>query len=1232
LTPICDAKGGLVLTLQISQSAIGAGVHRIEARLTGTGAPQLAVSEFPFVVSAEDRERVRWYLEDFLEYPLDPSPQVAEGVEARLAALGRELFDGVFASVDGQRLWARLQDRLPETRVEVASEVGDATALPWELLCDPLSGESLALQAASFVRVNHTPARPARLSEPGGGTLRVLLVICRPAGRADVPFRSVASHLVRLGGQVREVLDLNVLRPPTFAGLTAALEAAARAGRPYHVVHFDGHGTYLDAGADQPSGGGTSQHRYAGLNFVSPPRSGGHGYLLFEDSTNVDNSQLVEGPILGALLARTGVSVLVLNACRSAYAEAPTRPVAAEAADVDVHRRVRAYGSLALEVTDAGVPGVVAMRYSVYVVTAAQFVADLYASLLAGHSLGAAVSTGRRQLAAQPNRTIAFEPRPLQDWSVPVVYEAAPVTLFTPGGQGQIHIQVAEPGAQPARQDDRLPARPDVGFFGRDETLLALDRAFDRHRIVLLHAFAGSGKTSTAVEFAGWYRSTGGLADSRVGDGVLLFSSLEQHKPLAVLLNEFADVFDPVLTRSGVAWQALDDRQRRDVAVQVLAQVPVLWIWDNVEPVAGFPAGTTSAWTDAEQAELLSFLRELADRTRARVLLTSRRDEQAWLGDLPARVELPPMPMREAIQLTQALGAGRGHRITDVKDWRPLLRYAAGNPLAVTVLVGQALRERLTSREQIEAFVARLRAGEANLDDDVRQGRSKSLAASLGYGFANAFTEAERAQLAVLHLFQETVDVDVLAAMGHPDSGASVSQLHGLTRQTGIALLDRAAGIGLLTPLVGGYYRIHPALPWYFSQLYAATYPTTTDAAGQTTALQVTHAYTSAVGALGSYYQRQYISGHHQVVAALGVEEANLLHARTLARRYDRWRDVMGCMQGLRDLYAHTGRRAHWSRLVDDLVPDLVDPDTGGPLPGREDHWSVFTGYRVDLAYEAREWTTAQRLQTARVTWNRDRAADALATHPDRYSGDNRHRIRNLAVSLETLGHVQREERLPDCVATYQEAVDLYRRINARTEESTTAFNLGHAHLNVPQLRDLDQAEHWYRRALDLTAEHDDVRRARRVAQLGDVARERFLDAHRAGASTDVLVRHLNDATDAYHQSFDLTPIDQVIDRAITHNQLGVVYAYGGRLDTALHHYRQAIRTYEDAGDRYHAGQVRYNVARALAAAGQPDQALLYAHAALRDYEPYGASAAADVDDTRKLIAAIERRDFNPTD
>lgn len=57
-----------------------------------------------------------------------------------------------------------------------------------------------------------------------------------------------------------------------------------------------------------------------------------------------------------------------------------------------------------------------------------------------------------------------------------------------------------------------------------------------------------------------------------------------------------------------------------------------------VEPVAGFPSGTESTWSELEQRELVDFLRDARD-TKAKFLLTSRRDERVWLGDdLPRRI------------------------------------------------------------------------------------------------------------------------------------------------------------------------------------------------------------------------------------------------------------------------------------------------------------------------------------------------------------------------------------------------------------------------------------------------------------------------------------------------------------------------------------------------------------------------------------------------------------------
>ena len=147
----------------------------------------------------------------------------------------------------------------------------------------------------------------------------------------------------------------------------------------------------------------------------SAPRTGRHGFLVFENPQHPDNVALIDGPMLGNLLVETDVGVLVLNACRQRPCrrrERSSRTAGHAPGADDPHERVRALGSLAQEVMDAGVAGVVAMRYNVYVVTAAQFVADLYAALVRGQTLGAAVTMGRKQLHANPDRTIAYDPRP----------------------------------------------------------------------------------------------------------------------------------------------------------------------------------------------------------------------------------------------------------------------------------------------------------------------------------------------------------------------------------------------------------------------------------------------------------------------------------------------------------------------------------------------------------------------------------------------------------------------------------------------------------------------------------------------------------------------------------------------------------------------------------------------------------------------------------------------------
>jgi hypothetical protein len=327
------------------------------------------------------------------------------------------------------------------------------------------------------------------------------------------------------------------------------------------------------------------------------------------------------------------------------------------------------------------------MRYNVYVGTAARFTADVYAGLLAGQPLGAAVTKARRQLAQSPAGDVGV---PVQDWMVPVAYEAAPLHLAG-GARRRDHIVVL-----PGNPGGTLPPPPDLGFFGRDETLLAMDRAFGGQPIVLLHGQAGGGKTAVAAEFGRWYQRTGGMR------GPVLYTSLGQHPTLAGLASQLAGAFTADLAAQGVCWDQLPDGQRRQVTGQIMRQRPLLWIWDDLLPRASSPHPADRS--DGGQQELLAFLRFARD-TRAKILLISRTEEQDWLGDLPARIALPPLPASESSLLVRAVAASNGLDLTSLGPSSAALSALGGNPRAIIDLTGRAFLEGCTSGDELSDYV-----------------------------------------------------------------------------------------------------------------------------------------------------------------------------------------------------------------------------------------------------------------------------------------------------------------------------------------------------------------------------------------------------------------------------------------------------------------------------------------------------------------------------------------------
>ncbi len=428
-------------------------------------------------------EELRWYLEDYLRAPFGVYEDRGPGIAARLPGWGEAVFGAVFGAGPARDAYQRMRARPAGVQVVVRSSAAPLLGLPWELIRDPARELPLALDAGVAGIDRSLPAAELGASfEVAGGRLRVLMVISRPAGAADVGFRMIARPLVDRLDAVRGQVDLVVLRPPTLDALARALEEAAAAGEPFQVVHFDGHGALAGrrgAGAGAPG------------MYQDP---GPEGVLVFQDDGGGPDP--VPASRVAQVLGAARVPVVVLNACQSGA----------------VGKELEA--AVATRLLRGGAASVVAMAYSVYAVAAAEFMAAFYERLFAGDTVSAAVTAGRQRLYRHPGRPSPKGDLPLADWVVPVHYLRREVRF--PG------LVTARPARAPSLEQalDQIAeggtgsaggVLAPVGVFtGRDGLFYELETAARLQKVVILAGPAGTGRPSWPRRSAGGGRTPAG--------------------------------------------------------------------------------------------------------------------------------------------------------------------------------------------------------------------------------------------------------------------------------------------------------------------------------------------------------------------------------------------------------------------------------------------------------------------------------------------------------------------------------------------------------------------------------------------------------------------------------------------------------------------------------------------------------------------------------------------------
>ncbi len=428
--------------------------------------PKVGLLTTAAIPSEKETNELRWYLEEYWQWPYEQFLERAKKIEHSLTDIGKRLYQAVFESADAQKTlqaW-RLQ---PNTnrQISIKSDMPHVLSLPWELLHDEQGFLALRTRhPVSIVRELATQTELPAYAEPFELPLRILLVTARPDDAGFVDPRSIARELLSsISEQVEEGrIELEFLRPPTVAQLRTRLSNSKLP--PIHILHFDGHGAF-----------GKTNTVNDGLHLQS---NGPQGMLAFENENGTVN--LIAAEELAQVLQDSGVKLAVFNACQSAVV----------GTDVDA-----IFSSVATRMIQSGIDGVVAMSASVLVAAATRYVKAFYKELADGTTVPTSQERARQALHVDPRRHLTRrtqdeegEPVRLRDWWLPHYYQQRPVVFeATPAPTQKTKRKKSSTNTDnPPLLSKDMPKEPRYGFTGRALELLKIERALLQRKLVVI--------------------------------------------------------------------------------------------------------------------------------------------------------------------------------------------------------------------------------------------------------------------------------------------------------------------------------------------------------------------------------------------------------------------------------------------------------------------------------------------------------------------------------------------------------------------------------------------------------------------------------------------------------------------------------------------------------------------------------------------------------------------------
>jgi len=1037
-------------TLEIRQSDTGI----VTSLLGADGRPQIeSLGTLPFEnpLSQHARAELQWYLEEYPKSPFAAERDRAREIETRMERWGESIFEQVFPSVGPsptpREMYVRArQHGLEDCEIVVCADADPETgasaflAVPWELIRDPSGAGFLAPQLGSMVRRYGAPIRPP--SRPRAGPFRILLVIARPYGSRDVEIGAVARPVLEALRPLRPSVELTVLRPPTLRALVATLTESRG---EYDLVHFDGHGLFLDPKEEQLP--------------TAPRVAAGQGHLVFE--TTEGEPELVSGHDLWRALATCEVPLFVLNACQSAQQSG-----------------MDAYSSVAAQLVRLGASGVVAMPYSILASAASLFMGRFYERLADHATLSAAVAAAREHLYSNPRRPSAVGELEFRDWVIPALYQQAATYTPIPRETSMLRAKAEEGERKKAAvssKDAREVARklcPEgrYGFIGRDGDILRLERLLrsDNSPWVVVSGVAGTGKTEFVYGFARWFAETNGCP------GGLFVHTLTQAASLNGIMQSLEAFTGQHSDRS--------EQKLAQLLTRFLKENRCLLILDDCETLSECQVDQELHDTNDERDKIIGFLRGLCGG-RSRVLIVTRNPNELTRELGCSLLELAGLQAADAGLLAQSILRSIGKSADDYRDkpeYSEVLVLLAGHPLTMMVALP------LLRSNQPHEIVRALRDGAEPLGGLV----DSSLYTSLRCVFEHLSPEARR-HLAALSLFSSRFDAAVVARLLHFEKTRGLPVYAEVVGESPTAeqwrtVLSEAEAAGLVQRISESCFGLHPVMPSFLRQMLL-------DSAGESGLARLDEAFTAFYASWASTFAVGVDERRPEAIAAVGFEEQNLLRAVAIAEREQKWLDLQAIAQTLFGFYEARGREEERDsvrrRLLDAVGWELAD----GADVHHASLWRYLLGNEANSALAKGELSRAEEIHRAilahleRRTDPEDDRATATAYHQLGIIAQERKRPEqaeqcfrkalaiSMALGLEAdvaaeyhhLGMLAQEQaRYDEAEALFKEALAI--KVPLRLEVGA-AMEYHHLGLIAHERSRYDEAEAFFQRALEIS-------------------------------------------------------------------------------------------------------------------------------------------------------------------